>query len=231
MLSNDSPTASTNPPSTREPVDLPTAMAEAARTADAYRVQANRIEAGFKGAPDPTWLRSQSAICLARKRQCTDRAQGERRDRDAADWQALALGYAEAARVLAKAGAERAKGMVPALRAAAVLLRTGPSRFLRPSGTALPPAYIDLTALHSAETEALKYRTPRSLRTLESELLLLACYARDHNPPMAEALARALAALAAARGADFADTPVADALHAVARALCHTTLDPILTAT
>ncbi|MFC9818195.1 hypothetical protein ACFVJM_39830 [Streptomyces virginiae] len=206
-------------------------MAEAAHTADAYSVQADRIEAGLKGAPDPTWLRSQSAICLARQKQYADRAQGEPQDRDAVNWQALALGYAEAARVLAAAGAERAAGcMVPALLAATALLKAAPSRFLRPACAAgAAPAYIDMAALNAAHIEASEYRSARTLHTLESELLLLACYARDHNPPMLEALTQALAALAAARDAGFAADPVAEALDAVARVLCHAVLDPILT--
>ncbi|WP_328973947.1 hypothetical protein [Streptomyces sp. NBC_00239] len=230
MLTTDSPTDSVIAPTGPKAADLPTAMAEAAHTADAYRVQANRIEAGLKGAPDPTWLRSQSAICLARQKQYTDCAQGEPQDRDAANWQALALGYAEAARILAAAGAEGAGRMVPALLAATALLKAAPSRFLRPACAAgAAPAYIDMAALNAAHIEASEYRTARTLHTLESELLLLACYARDHNPPMLEALTQALAALAAARDAGFAADPVAEALDAVAPVLCHAVLDPILT--
>lgn len=228
MLITDSPTASVVAPTGPTAADLPTAMAEAAHTADAYRVQANRIEAGLKGAPDPTWLRSQSAICLARQRQYTDRAQGEPQDRDAASWQALALGYAEAARTLAAAGAEGAGRMVPALLAASALLKAAPARFLRPSYAAVAPAYIDMAALNAALIEASEYQTARTLHTLEAELLLLACYARDHNPPMLETLTQALAALAAAREAGFAADPVAEALDAVAPVLCHAVLDPIL---
>ncbi|WP_228983453.1 hypothetical protein [Streptomyces sp. DH12] len=229
MLTTDSPTDLVIAPAGPKAADLPTAMAEAAHTADAYRVQANRIEAGLKGAPDPTWLRSQSAICLARQKQYTDRAQGEPQDRDAANWQALALGYAEAARILAAAGAEEAGRMVPALLAATALLKAAPARFLRPPCAAAAPAYIDMAALNAAHIEASEYRTARTLHTLEAELLLLACYARDHNPPMLEALTQAQAALAAARDAGFAADPVAEALDAGAGVLRHAVLDPILT--
>ncbi|MGW0844145.1 hypothetical protein ACWD26_29210 [Streptomyces sp. NPDC002787] len=205
-----------------EPVDLAAAMAEAARTADIYRANATKVRGGYRGAPDRAWLTSQSAVCTARQKQCAELAR--RDDRDDSQWRALALGYAEAAAVLARAWTGDG-GTAAALHAASELLESGAS--LQARAISAAPAYVNLEVLHAAYHEARDRRTARVLHTVEVEMLLLACYARDHNPALMAVATEALDIFEIARATRL-PADVTEALEVVGVVLREAMLDPSL---
>ncbi|MER7688757.1 hypothetical protein [Streptomyces sp. NPDC097610] len=205
-----------------DPAHLAAAMAEAARTADTYRANATKARDRYRGAPDRAWLTSQSAVCTARHKQCAELAR--RDDRDAPKWQTLALGYAGAAAVLARHWAE-GEGTAAALQAAAELLKDGAS--LQARAISAAPAYVNLEALNVAYREARDHRAARVIHTVEVEMRLLACYARDHNPALMAVAAEALDILEIAR-ANRLPADVTEALDAVGAVLREALLDPSL---
>jgi hypothetical protein len=218
----ESTTARLCGPTADEPTDPATAMAEAARTADIYRANAAKVREGYRGAPDRAWLTSQSAVCAARQKQCAELARGD--DRHASAWQALALGYAEAAAVLVRSWAGDRETAL-ALNAAADLLNSGAS--IRPRAISAPPPYVNVEALKAAYREACDERTALALHTVEVEMLLLACYARDHNPALMTAATGALDIFDRARATRI-PADAAEALDAVGVALREAMLDPSL---
>ena len=222
MLMTESTTAKPCGPTADEPAGLAAAMAEAARTADIYRANAAKVREGYRGAPDRAWLTSQSAVCAARQTQCAERARSD--DRHASAWQALTLGYAEAAAVLARSWAGDL-GTALARQAAAELLSGGAS--IRPRAISAPPLYVNMEALKAAYREARDERTALALHTVEVEMLLLACYARDHNPALMTAATDALDTFDRARATRLS-ADVTAALDAVGVALREATLDPSL---
>ncbi|WP_432041058.1 hypothetical protein [Streptomyces chartreusis] len=204
------------------PVDLGAAMAEAARTAGIYCANAAKARDRYRGAPDRAWLTSQSALCVARQKQCAELARHDARDTP--KWQALALGYAEAAAVLARPWAE-GEGTAAALQAAAELLKDGSSLQARPVSSA--PAYVNLGALDAAYREACDHQAARALHAAEVEMLLLACYARNHNPALMAVVTEVLANLAHARVTRLRDD-LNKALAGVGAVLREALLDPSL---
>ncbi|MER6687393.1 hypothetical protein [Streptomyces olivaceoviridis] len=218
----ESTTARLCGPTADERAILATAMAEAARTADVYRANAAKVREGYRGAPDRAWLTSQSAVCAARQTQCAKRARSD--DRHASAWQALTLGYAEAAAVLARSWAGD-RGTALALNAAAELLKSGAS--IQPPAISAPPPYVSVEALQAAYRTARDERSALALHTVEVEMLLLACYARDHNPALMPAATDALDIFDRARATRL-PADVTEALDAVGVALREATLDPSL---
>ncbi|MFE4832971.1 hypothetical protein [Streptomyces sp. NPDC056672] len=204
------------------PADLAAAMAEAARTADIYCANATKARDRYRGAPDRAWLTSQGAVCTARQKQCAELAR--RDDRDSSGWQALALGYDGAAAVLAKPWAE-GEGTAAALQAAAELLKDGAS--LQARAIIAAPTYVNLEALNAAYREARDHRAARVLHTVEVEMLLLTCYARDHNPALLAVATGALDIFEVARATRL-PVDVTEALDAVGAVLREALLDPSL---
>jgi hypothetical protein len=223
MLTTTSSAARQDSTASEEPTALIAARAQAAAaTADIYRANATKIRDGYLGAPDRAWLTSQSAVCTARQRQCSELAR--RSDRDASRWQALALAYAEAAAILAKAGTGDEE-MAAALCAAAELLNSGTLARARTISAA--PAYVSLDGLTAAYREARDRQNARVVHRVEVEMLLLATYARDRNPALTTVVMEALHAFDTARGTCL-PADVTQALDATAGVLREAMVDPNL---